>query len=83
MWIEGFVHLYDGRNQSSPCTIVDIYIYLWWYQGLQHAYIDIGLVVQILRCFENIYWKGHNYTYGGKIRQQEFDAIVGEFFFNF
>ncbi len=70
VWIGGFVHLYDGRNQNSPCTIVGIYIYLWCYQGLQHACINIGLVVQILRCFEKNYWKGHSYTDGGKIQQQ-------------
>ncbi len=80
VWIGGFVHLYDGRNQGSPCTIGGIYIYLWCYQGLQHACIDIGLVVQIFKCFENIYWKGHNYTDCGNIQGEEFDAIVGDFF---
>jgi hypothetical protein len=41
------------------------------------------IAVQIPECSKNICWKGQSYTNGGKIWQQEFDAIVGGYFLVF
>jgi hypothetical protein len=56
------------------------YIYLRYYQGLQHSNIVVQLMFLIPWCDENICWMGKSVTTGGRAWQQDFIAIVSDYF---